>query len=511
MRSSAKLLDQVILDLNDTDDSKLCPEPDKWFEFARLTPLDRVKIVIVGQDPYHTKIKGVCSAHGLAFSSLTGIPPSLRNIYACLENTGLIKSQASITTGNLTQWATQGVLMLNMALSTELALPNEHKDIWKSYTNFIIQRLCDYTYNKADQLIFFLWGRNAQSVASLIDEDVHVIKTWAHPSPLAQASLSPADKFTNCDCFTTANDQLAEWGYDPIDWNILTEPDSDSDIDELIMKVPERLPSEPPVPAPPEDAKPSKVNGKAGKNAGKNAGKEAGKEAKMAEEPKPVLAKLDAKIEQALARLGGPPAKLANATKRPPDTTWFNGHAKKIVVFTDGSCKPNRKSPKDRGGFAGVFSQGPFRDLTIYGSLAVNPHFATNIRAEGQAIISVLEVIGSDKLIDAWTECVIVTDSEFWINMITKYMPMWSEEKFKQKENYDMTSKLWSLWKTLMCTRELSLHHTYSHNKSGWKSAAEGTFERYCYDQNDYVDQMCGYARTALNPGELSVTEVEYE
>ena len=212
-----------------------------------------------------------------------------------------------------------------------------------------------------------------------------------------------------------------------------------------------------------------------------------------------------------LSKLAGAPSKLPKVTKRPPDTTWFNGHAKKIVVFTDGSCKPNRKSPKDRGGYAGVFSQGPFRDLTIYGSLEVKHHYATNIRAEGQAIISVLEIIGSDKLIDAWTECVIVTDSEFWINMITKYMPVWSEEKFKQKENHDMTTKLWSLWNTLMSNRELSLHHTYSHNKSGWKSAAEGTFEKYCYDQNDYVDQMCGYARKALNPGELAVTEVEYE
>ena len=460
MRSSARLLDQVILDLNETDDSKLCPEPNKWFEFARLTPLDSIKIVIVGQDPYHTKIKGICSAHGLAFSSLTGVPPSLRIIYKCLETQGLIKSQASIATGDLTPWAAQGVLMLNMALSTEVALPNEHKDIWKSYTNFIIQRLCDYTCNKADQLIFFLWGKSAQSVASLIDEDIHIVKTWAHPSPLAQASLSPEDRFINCDGFTTANEQLEEWGCDPIDWNIPADPDSDSDIDELIGKV-----SEQPHTSSEPHQSPSVP----------------------------------------------PPETQMAPGKKPPDTTWFNGHPKKIVVFTDGSCKPNRKSPKDRGGYAGVFSQGPFRDLTIYGSLAIKPHFATNIRAEGQAIIAVLEFIGSDKNIDSWTECVIVTDSEFWINMITKYMPVWPEEKFKQKENHDMTTKLWRLWKTLMSTRELSLHHTYSHNKSGWKSAAEGTFEKYCYDQNDYVDQMCGYARTALNPGEMSITEVEYE
>ena len=95
--------------------------------------------------------------------------------------------------------------------------------------------------------------------------------------------------------------------------------------------------------------------------------------------------------------------------------------------------------------------------------------------------------------------------------MVNKYMPKWSDAKFKQKENADMTTKLWKLWKKLMGIRELSLYHVNSHNKSGWKNTKEGTFEKYCYDQNDYADQMCGYARKALTPGELVTTDIEYE
>jgi ribonuclease HI len=154
--------------------------------------------------------------------------------------------------------------------------------------------------------------------------------------------------------------------------------------------------------------------------------------------------------------------------------------------------------------------QGPFKDTVIYGNLEVNKNYASNIRAEGQALISTLEFL--EKNLDKWSECLLVTDCEFWINMVTKYMPRWSEEKFKEKANSDMTLKLWDIWKKLMSKdKELSLYHVRSHNKNGWKSAKEGTFEKYCYEQNDYADQLCGYARKALKPGEITISEAEYE
>lgn len=413
--SSKKLLDRILENLEDVNEEIFCPELDKWFEFARITPLELIRIIIIGQDPYHTKKDNKCYAHGLAFSCKKKVPPSLRNIYKCLENNKLISNQKDIKSGDLTSWATQGVLLLNASLSTEVGSPNKHQYLWNSYTNFIIQRLCEISYDNNYQLMFLLWGKNAAYISDLIDSDFHIVKKWAHPSPTAQIHLNEEEKFVNCDHFIEANIFLEDWGLKSIKWNSIIE----------------------------------------------------------------------------------------NETK------FFNGHKKKIIVFTDGSCKPNKKNNKSRGGFASLFAQGPFKDTVIFGNLCLKKSFASNIRAEGQAIISTLEFIKKD--LTKWTECIIVTDCEFWIKMINKHMPRWSKEKFKQKSNSDITIKLWKLWKNLMSeNKELSLYHVNSHNKSGWKYSNKGTFEHYCYKNNDYVDKVCGYARQALSPGKIKITEVEY-
>jgi len=464
-RSSKQLLDRIILDLDDVLDGKLCPEPPKWLEFARITPLDKIRVIVIGQDPYHTKTRGVCLAHGLAFSCIGKVPPSLRNIYKCLENKKLIKNQKNIRTGDLTNWAHQGVLLLNASLSTEVATPNQHQFIWSSYTEFIIQRLCDAAFEKSQQLMFLLWGKNAQKISHLIDDDFHILKLWAHPSPMAQGALSAAKKFVNCDHFTDANDFLEDWGCDPIDWmpEVPPESDSDSDIEDEIKKE--------------KRVELAKINKLVGKSAKKSSAKK----------EKEVVEKEEEK-----------------------DSNWFNGHKRKTIAFTDGSCYPNKKTPKARGGYASSFVQGPFKDTVIYGNLEIKKNYASNIRAEGQAIISTLEYLQDN--MDKWGECVIVTDCEFWINMVNKYMPRWTKAKFKEKSNSDMTIKLWKLWKDLMSgNKELSLYHVRSHNKSGWKEAKDGTFEKYCYEQNDYVDQLCGYARKALKPGEITISVAEYE
>ena len=459
MRSSKVLLDRIISDLEYVPDSKLCPEPDKWFEFARVTPFDKIRVIVMGQDPYHTKAT-TCYAHGLAFSCLGKVPPSLRNIYKCLERSKLLKDQKNIKTGDLTCWAEQGLLMLNAALSTETSEPNKHQHIWASYTEFIIQRLCETAYDEGQQLMFLLWGKNSQQISKLIDSDFHVIKEWGHPSPMAQGSLPDAKKFINCTHFVDANAFLEDWDCLPIDWNVAipsipenSDSDSDSDIELDIQKV-------------------------------KNSPKESKKEKNSPKE-----SKKESKEE---------------------DSNWFNGHSRKIIAFTDGSCYPNKKTPKARGGYASSIVQGPFKDTVIYGNLAVDKNYASNIRAEGQALISTLEFL--EKHPDKWSECVLVTDCEFWINMVTKYMPRWTEAKFKEKANSDMTLKLWAIWKKLMAkNKDLSLYHVRSHNKNGWKGTKEGTFEKYCYEQNDYVDQLCGYARKTMKPGEITISEAEYE
>lgn len=173
----------------------------------KLTDYNDVKIVILGQDPYH----GEGEAHGLAFSVKKGIaiPPSLRNIYKELnQSLGCYIPN----NGFLEKWATQGVLLLNTALTVVKDTPNSHKNIgWEIFTDRIIKLL-----NKRDKrVIFILWGSNAKSKAMLIDRSKHMVLTSVHPSP-----LSANRGFFGCGHFKTANEELVRMGEAPIDWQI---------------------------------------------------------------------------------------------------------------------------------------------------------------------------------------------------------------------------------------------------------------------------------------------------
>lgn len=173
----------------------------------KLTDYNDVKIVILGQDPYH----GEGEAHGLAFSVKKGIaiPPSLRNIYKELnQSLGCYIPN----NGFLEKWARQGVLLLNTALTVVKDTPNSHKNIgWEIFTDRIIKLL-----NKRDKrVIFILWGSNAKSKAMLIDHSKHTVLTSVHPSP-----LSANRGFFGCGHFKTANEELVRMGEAPIDWQI---------------------------------------------------------------------------------------------------------------------------------------------------------------------------------------------------------------------------------------------------------------------------------------------------
>ena len=181
--------------------------PGKFiFNAFNQTPFDRVKVVIIGQDPYHDDGQ----AHGLCFSVPDGIkaPPSLVNIFKELNNNLNIPVPHS---GNLTSWAKQGVLLLNSILTVEAHRPASHSKIgWEIFTNRVISLLSD----KRTGLIFLLWGRYAQQKSILIDDKKHTILTAAHPSPFS------ASKFFNCKHFSQVNDILKSKGLTPIDWNI---------------------------------------------------------------------------------------------------------------------------------------------------------------------------------------------------------------------------------------------------------------------------------------------------
>ena len=183
------------------------PPADEIFSALHLTPLSKVKVVIIGQDPYHN----VGQAHGLCFSVRpeVDIPPSLVNIYKELQSDLGCRIPNN---GYLVKWAEQGVLLLNTVLTVRAHQANSHQGKgWEKFTDAIIQAV-----NKEDRPIaYLLWGRPAQSKMSMLDNPKHKVFTAPHPSP-----LSAHRGFFGCKHFSQANAFLEENGLAPIDWQI---------------------------------------------------------------------------------------------------------------------------------------------------------------------------------------------------------------------------------------------------------------------------------------------------
>ncbi len=183
------------------------PNASHWFRALDLTPLDKVRVVILGQDPYH----GPGQAHGLCFSVPPGVrpPPSLLNIYKELESDlGLPRPRH----GFLEHWAQQGVLLLNSVLTVEMAKAASHqKRGWERFTDAVIQLV-----NARDvPVVFLLWGAYAQKKAAFVDGSRHLVMKAAHPSP-----LSAHNGFLGCRHFSKCNAFLKSNGHAPIDWSL---------------------------------------------------------------------------------------------------------------------------------------------------------------------------------------------------------------------------------------------------------------------------------------------------
>jgi uracil-DNA glycosylase len=185
---------------------KIYPKPQNIFRAFSLTPLSQVKVVIVGQDPYH----GEGQANGLCFSVENGttLPPSLKNIYKEIENDCGIKKDFSY--GDLELWAKQGVLLLNTVLTVEANSPASHKDKgWEDFTKEVIKTISD----RQEHVVFMLWGNFARSKKSLIDENKHLILEAAHPSPFSAYS-----GFFGCKHFSKCNEYLKAHGEGEVKW-----------------------------------------------------------------------------------------------------------------------------------------------------------------------------------------------------------------------------------------------------------------------------------------------------
>ncbi len=188
-------------------ESVVYPPSEDIFNALKYTPYSNVKVVLVGQDPYHEPGQ----AHGLSFSVRPGVktPPSLLNMYK------EIKAEFGYdipNNGYLKKWADQGVLLLNTVLTVKSGIANSHKNKgWEQFTDAVIKAV----NQKDSPVVYFLWGNNARAKKALIDNPKHLVLETVHPSP-----LSANNGFFGCGHFKMANDYLVKNGIEPIDWKI---------------------------------------------------------------------------------------------------------------------------------------------------------------------------------------------------------------------------------------------------------------------------------------------------
>jgi len=184
---------------------RIFPKASNWFRALDLTPLDKVRVVILGQDPYH----GEGQAHGLCFSVMPGTrpPPSLVNIFKEMHSDlGVSPSRH----GFLEHWARQGVLLLNSVLTVEMGRAASHREKgWERFTDAVVRLVNE----RPAPVVFMLWGSYAQKKAAFVDQSKHLVLKAPHPSPLSAHS-----GFFGCRHFSKANAFLEERGLPPIDW-----------------------------------------------------------------------------------------------------------------------------------------------------------------------------------------------------------------------------------------------------------------------------------------------------
>ncbi len=185
---------------------KVYPPSNLIFNAFNLTPFDKVKVVILGQDPYHNEGE----AMGLSFSVPKGVrvPPSLANIYKEIkDDLGIIEPNC----GDLSYWAKQGVLLLNATLSVGARMANSHSNFgWQIFSDAVIKNISE----KKTGVVFMLWGNYARAKANLIEANKHLVLTAAHPSPLARGAFFGSRHFSKC------NNYLIKNGQTPIDWDL---------------------------------------------------------------------------------------------------------------------------------------------------------------------------------------------------------------------------------------------------------------------------------------------------
>lgn len=241
-RDNKGMLSECISEINKTIKSTdaLTPSPNNIFNAFRQCGWNNLRVIIIGQDPYPTP----GDAMGLSFSVNKGValPQSLKNIYMALNASGFINNEAPVNHGDLSSWGKQGVLMLNMALTTVKNQRAAHMKIWKPYVEKILTDIALKCSIENKPLVFILWGGFAKEVSKIVDKvnfvaihndpklTIHRTLEWGHPSPVSRFNQrDPAIEkkhFANCDNFTKCNEILKENNLEPINWNPDANPDA---------------------------------------------------------------------------------------------------------------------------------------------------------------------------------------------------------------------------------------------------------------------------------------------
>jgi uracil-DNA glycosylase len=418
----------------------LSPSPELIMNAFRLCSLEQARIVIIGQDPYIQPGQ----AQGLSFSVPVGktIPPSLKAIYKCLNHHGLINEIPAH--GDLSNWACQGVLLLNCALTTFLGKSNEHAAEWSKYTDALLREIS----NLPRQVIFILLGGFAQEKAALIDARKHIILEWGHPSPLNSANRTDNPKnFKYCDAFVRANNTLILRGESPINWDPNATESPPIPTVAQIRAFKETMP------------KPTQVAQRQGY--------------KLQREPVYILRECTATD----------PAPLTI------NTLW---------LFTDGGSRGNGKEDCSASwgfyitdGCTCVEARGIVEEMEIPGQV----YKSSNNRGELSALLKGLEYISRNIDKFSFDDVRVVSDSEYSINCLNKWIVSWlanpTKHKLAEKKNLDLIIAAKEALDYIRGVTRLEFQHVNSHLREPKDS---DTTEWFIWKCNDLVDKLCGLA-----------------
>jgi uracil-DNA glycosylase len=443
-----ELMMQVIKDINKNINKVdiLCPEPKKIFNAFRFCPKDKIRIVLLGQDPYPNPL----NAMGLSFSvhKSIPIPQSLKNIFKCLVHHKLIRNVPPH--GDLTKWASQGILLLNVALTTEVGKSNSHANIWEKYVNAIIQDIS----RQHNNVIFLLWGDFAKKKSNLIDDSKHHVLTWGHPSPLSPFNKTDNPKhFMYCDHFLKINDILKD---NKIIWEI-------------------------------EDASPVMLTIHTENNENNESDNDKDNKRDTERENESDNDKDNKRYTESDNESD---TEHENESDNKRDKDNIKQNLKKMYIATDGACTKNGK-PGSKAAWAYyvemINSEEPSDIRTTHDKGIVENDIqpGTNNRGELLAMINAAKYVS---YLQGTYNIEWIYDSEYAHGCLTKWGYKWKKNNTTDKKNMDLIIPALNIFTAIMNKHNIKFIHVHSHQK---KPENISSSEYRYWRLNDSVDKLC--------------------